>query len=1030
MKKKILVSMLAIIMIMMLIPVIAMTASAEDGDACVSKDSCAGTYVNGFYNVCDGYQPAQQVDDTHYAEINATHNGYYAIENAGQLYWLIDQSNYDAMWSGYNVVLTSDIVVNENVLTKNADTGRYTLSGDAASLRKWILSDRSFEGILDGNGHCISGLYASYSNRERVGLFSTLTGVIKDLEIKDSCLKGKSYVGGFCGYNAGEIVGCSAEALISDAYYTDNYNGYLGGIAGYNVRIVDDCVNKGTVDGTYNTNYFGGICGFNNSTVRNCQNEGIVDGIEYIGGIVGKSYGASSVVENCANNGSIIGRISTGGIAGSSDGAVTSCVNLEGGTVSVSASAKSTDIGGIVGYAGGSIRNSYNFASVTGVTNVGGIAGRSSGDVEGCINYGTLTTANASILGSSGAINIGGVVGTCNGNITNCGNIGNLHLDDGWNPDYMGGIAGTLSGSVSNSFHVGTMSGGRYSDYAGGITGSIGGGITVENSYYSAESLMNIDCHITQKGTSKALAAFSTGEVTYLLNGSTSNGDLSWGQLLAGESVDKYPVLATEHNKVYYGYISCAVAAEMVYTNDEDAIQEKPEHTEGTAATCVEQTICAVCSESYGEPNANNHRYDPSTGKCLVCDEKLVAKITEKDGTVTYYTDFEEARRNWSIDNSSNNTLTLLEDAVYEYIELAEGRNILDLNGFTLDLGDGYIAQCSTQLTIQGGPGSKIVTKHEYCLNGSPIYISGNVQIQGGKASFFIGVDNGLFIFTSAPEHTYTVLMEEAGVFAKSADGVTLDASKFVSANVGYITTVDEDGYLSLEECVHDMADATCVTPSTCRNGCGHTEGEVNPDAHAWNEGAITTNPTCTAKGVRTFTCTHNSAHTYTEDVAIDANAHAWNEGVVSTNPTCSAVGVKTFTCTHNSAHTYTEDVAIDENAHSWNEGVVTTNPTCTAKGVKTYTCTHNSAHTYTEDVDALGHKYDNACDGDCNTCGKTRTPAEHVDADKNNACDECGESFELSGGAIAGIVIGSLLILGGGGFVVYWFVIRKKRTK
>ncbi len=38
------------------------------------------------------------------------------------------------------------------------------------------------------------------------------------------------------------------------------------------------------------------------------------------------------------------------------------------------------------------------------------------------------------------------------------------------------------------------------------------------------------------------------------------------------------------------------------------------------------------------------------------------------------------------------------------------------------------------------------------------------------------------------------------------------------------------------------------------------------------------------------------------------------------------------------------------------------------------------------------------------------------------------GESFELSGGAIAGIVIGSVAALGGGGFSLFWFVIKKKK--
>ena len=123
-----------------------------------------------------------------------------------------------------------------------------------------------------------------------------------------------------------------------------------------------------------------------------------------------------------------------------------------------------------------------------------------------------------------------------------------------------------------------------------------------------------------------------------------------------------------------------------------------------------------------------------------------------------------------------------------------------------------------------------------------------------------------------------------------------------------------------------------------------------------------------------------------------------------------------------------TEEVAIDENAHEWNEGVVTTEPTCTEKGVKTYTCAHNSAHTKTEDLNALGHKYDNACDSVCNTCGEERTPAEHYSENRDGKCDVCGESFKLSGGAVAGIVVGSVAALGGGGFALWWFVFRKKR--
>ena len=140
------------------------------------------------------------------------------------------------------------------------------------------------------------------------------------------------------------------------------------------------------------------------------------------------------------------------------------------------------------------------------------------------------------------------------------------------------------------------------------------------------------------------------------------------------------------------------------------------------------------------------------------------------------------------------------------------------------------------------------------------------------------------------------------------------------------------------------------------------TQKYVHIHIHEWNDGVVTTNPTCSAVGTKTFTCTHKSAHTYTEDVAIDENAHAWNSGVVTTAPTCTEKGVKTFTCTHNSTHTYTEDVVIDENAHAWNDGFLTTNPTCSAVGTKIFTCTHNGEHTKTEDVaiDENAHTWNN----------------------------------------------------------------------
>ena len=59
--------------------------------------------------------------------------------------------------------------------------------------------------------------------------------------------------------------------------------------------------------------------------------------------------------------------------------------------------------------------------------------------------------------------------------------------------------------------------------------------------------------------------------------------------------------------------------------------------------------------------------------------------------------------------------------------------------------------------------------------------------------------------------------------------------------------------------------------------------------------------------------------------------------------------------------------------------------------------------------------------------CGEERTPAKHYSENADGKCDEYGESFKLSGGAIAGIAVGSATVAGLDGFSLFWFVIKKK---
>ena len=76
-------------------------------------------------------------------------------------------------------------------------------------------------------------------------------------------------------------------------------------------------------------------------------------------------------------------------------------------------------------------------------------------------------------------------------------------------------------------------------------------------------------------------------------------------------------------------------------------------------------------------------------------------------------------------------------------------------------------------------------------------------------------------------------------------------------------------------------------------------------EAHEHSYTAVVTPPTCTAKGYTTHTCScgHSYVDTYT-----DALGHAWDSGKVTKQPTETATGVRTYTCTRCSA-TKTETI-------------------------------------------------------------------------------------------------------------------------
>lgn len=104
-----------------------------------------------------------------------------------------------------------------------------------------------------------------------------------------------------------------------------------------------------------------------------------------------------------------------------------------------------------------------------------------------------------------------------------------------------------------------------------------------------------------------------------------------------------------------------------------------------------------------------------------------------------------------------------------------------------------------------------------------------------------------------------------------------------------------------------------------------------------WDDGKITTTPTCTKTGVKQYTCTICS-ETKTEEIAALGHDYS-SDWTIDTAATCETVGSKSHHCTRcDSKKDITEIPASGK--HTWNNGVITKPATIAEEGVKTYTCT------------------------------------------------------------------------------------------
>ena len=177
---------------------------------------------------------------------------------------------------------------------------------------------------------------------------------------------------------------------------------------------------------------------------------------------------------------------------------------------------------------------------------------------------------------------------------------------------------------------------------------------------------------------------------------------------------------------------------------------------------------------------------------------------------------------------------------------------------------------------------------------------------------------------------------------------------------------------------------------------CSRCDAKDDVSPHTWDSGTITTAPTCTKAGEKTYSCNKCDAtkiepipatgHSWKSDWTSDATHH-WHE---CTNKNCDVTdnaGKKGYAEHSGGTATCTEKAVCTHCGQSYGE----TNPvnhTGTEQWTQT-TTTHEKKWNCCNTVSVPNENHEWA-DGVCSECGYV---CLHEDTDKNHICDICGKT-------------------------------------
>ena len=242
----------------------------------------------------------------------------------------------------------------------------------------------------------------------------------------------------------------------------------------------------------------------------------------------------------------------------------------------------------------------------------------------------------------------------------------------------------------------------------------------------------------------------------------------------------------------------------------------------------------------------------------------------------------------------------------------------VDVNGTLTAIGGIYTTAsgadiCSSNGTgvynQQGTPGTETktyqytqsgsdVTAHEIPITAAKLHNADGsyADTKGKNSGTTFYYSNGVWGTAKPCDHKNTEIRNAKDATC-TKDGYTGDTyCKDCGKKIGTGTAILAKGHT---EVIDEAVAATCTTPGKTEGAhcsvCGtviKAQEEISAKGHRWNEGEITTAPTCENTGVKTYTCTVCNA---TKTEAIDATGHTPVE-VAEQPATCTEAGHKAGT--------------------------------------------------------------------------------------------------------------------------------------